>query len=451
VEPSCALSRRSQAQKVSGWIVLLAAATACGNVTSPSPSPDTGPHTGAPDAVLWIDRTSSVELRGLRLASAEALTFPSAVGSEVWSPDRERLLLEQQTGVFSIVTAEGETHAVDLVDTGSVAFAWSPDGGQAALATSDHLALTDSDGQHPVEISAEDIGAPTVDWSPDGSKVAYKLSQTVAVVDAATSHVVVAPSSDGLVYWAPSSDWFVTAAEGEARIFGADGTPAGTHTDAGVGPLVYGWASDGSQIALGTCGGDIIVLAPEATEAQTLAAMSCKAQWSPVESRLAFMDEGLAPPRLKVWSSADRSTRELRPLSDIWGWDWSPDGSMLALQKVDGSQSVLIDSHDGSEISTVPGRASWSPSGDTLILASNGELFTATSRGGTVRSLATGVSSWLWLPDGKHLFYTTDREIFAVRADGTERTKLAMSAPSANVWGWLAPQAPCNGCRARAP
>ncbi len=424
------------------YLSLALGMVACGGEsTEAAASRESGPV----DAALWVEGTDSIEVRGVYRKTNTMVRFGSAYGASGWSPDRERILLEEDVGELTVVTTERERHSVNAVN--GYSFAWSPDGQRSAVVEPDRLAIGDANGEELAGVAADGVGTnPALDWSPDGSKVAYQLESGVVIVDADTlaTHGVRAPGYLGL-YWAPSSTWFATLTSDAIEIFATDGTPAGTF--AGAGALAYGWSPDGKYFAAGSCGGDIVVASPEGASPESLGTTSCKAEWSPVEPRLAFAGEGA----LSIWSSTDGVSSAFAGLYDAWSWSWSPDGSMLALKDDNGDESVLIDSHDGTERARVPGEVRWNAAGDWLLSflreadEVHYELFTAPGDGSAAASIASGVQSFTFLPDGEHLAYATDREFFTVRVDGSERKKV-WTTPTDKSRGWFEPQAPCREC-----
>lgn len=118
---------------------------------------------------------------------------------------------------------------------------------------------------------------------------------------------------------------------------------------------------------------------------------------------------------------------------------WSPNGALLvyvtsregqdALVLYDaakGTKSTLLDAANtpaGIELSSVQ----WSPQGDSLLFGGAESLWVARLDAGTLQPFATSTSpktAWMFLPDGAHVSYVQENDIYVVPITGGEPLRL---------------------------
>ena len=98
-----------------------------------------------------------------------------------------RVAVAGAEGSLSLISAEGELQCRQVVSTGCLAAAWSPDGDHLALGTLDGVLILDRAGT----MIAERRGGwcSSVAWSPDGTRLASGVGRSVVVLDAAGTEI----------------------------------------------------------------------------------------------------------------------------------------------------------------------------------------------------------------------------------------------------------------------
>ncbi|MDA2992311.1 MAG: hypothetical protein O3B27_12230, partial [Actinomycetota bacterium] len=98
-----------------------------------------------------------------------------------------RVAVAGAEGSLSLLSAEGELQCRQVVSTGCLATAWSPDGDHLALGTLDGVLILDRAGT----MIAERRGGwcSSVAWSPDGTRLASGVGRSVVVLDAAGTEI----------------------------------------------------------------------------------------------------------------------------------------------------------------------------------------------------------------------------------------------------------------------
>jgi Tol biopolymer transport system component len=179
------------------------------------------------------------------------------------------------------------------------------------------------------------------------------------------------------------------------------------------------------------------------------------ARWSPDGRRIAFHSDRDGDPEIYVMNADGTGVTRLtsNPGPDLWP-DWSPDGRRIAFRRGMDVWVMDADGTNASQLTSLPTldqMAVWSPDGESLAFMSLREGYCAVyimradgadQRNLTPKDAADANEDWCsrtpaWLPDGRVLFMSKrpatagDEELFAVRADGSELTRLT-HAPGAD-------------------
>jgi TolB protein len=158
----------------------------------------------------------------------------------------------------------------------------------------------------------------------------------------------------------------------------------------------------------------------------------------------------------------DGSHRRKLTTTGGYGPVWSPDGTMIAFQRDDGI--ALMDATGGEQRALVDGRnPAWAPDGHRMSYACRegydehdgsefNDLCLLDLRNGTETVVVSHTDDWLradgssWSPDGTWIAftrtsvegddYTHERQLFRVKADGTELTAIPNTDPLAASPAW---------------
>ncbi len=258
------------------------------------------------------------------------------------------------------------------------------------------LFVMDRDGSHVRHVvhveGYASLGSPR--WSHDGTRLVF----------------------DGRNADSPQSHFFDVASDGT----GLRDVGPGADAD---------WSPDDKQFAFAASGSDSLKLGlfvqnVDGRGKQYLAAGAAP-RWAPDGSSIAFQPAGL-----KILDLADASTRDVLPLDKKIkgirsGFDWSPDGSQLAvvLERDDQSREIAIVDATGMGIRTrwtgPADGVAWSPDGKTLAAAIRGQesgehrIYILSADGEDppveIPNQAGDNLAPAWSPDGKQLAFASSR------------------------------------------
>ena len=203
-------------------------------------------------------------------------------------------------------------------------------------------------------------------------------------------------------------DGTMLSSDGSRRQVGPSGRPV---VSAALSP-------DGSRIAFTSRTGSLVEIDTDAGSDYRSVIVPAVRQtaisptWSPDGTRIAFIASGSGRITLSV-VNADGSERHLLSdlagmrVGELGGLAWSPDGSTIAMSNSpsvsDESQGEiwLVDA-DGSNLRQITGNdgswwPTWSPDGQHLAVARNGQIYTMTKDGSDVRVVSQGALEGIWI------------------------------------------------------
>lgn len=225
------------------------------------------------------------------------------------------------------------------------------------------------------------------------------------------------------------------------------------------------WSSDGRRLVYGW--GDLFVLDLQTEETTRLTPNGFGVSWSPDGSRVVFAEDREGQNDAIVVTNAGGTGATVLTEASNLGWtDWSPDGSRILFvgpgpAGAGQGWDIYVMNADGSGVTnltnsdTVDLDPSWSPDGSTILFRSRrdpppgwtvghapDELYLMAPDGSAVRRLTTDDArdqSPVWSPDGGWIAFTSQAAngnsgIYIMRADGTDRTRVARVSAMALAW-----------------
>jgi TolB protein len=312
--------------------------------------------TASPEGRICFVRTSADGSRDLYVVNADgtglerATTDIKVEGTNVWSPDGQRILIQAtvnniQTVVRLDVGPDNKvTQALQLTadaQADSVNPAWSPDGAQIAFQSKRdggdyQLFVMDVDGNNKRRLSGGTGYAGQPAWSPDGKSIAYVQGDEADRLKPKEIHV--------------------------ASVAAATGAEPKQITSAGKALSRPIWSPDGATIVYAEYLGDrfatLNAMNSDGTNARVLVEQGANQghHFSPVDDRVAYNSVDMATgSNIFIVRASGGMVSELTPLSgDDYQPTWSPDGKRLAWSgSRDGTFHIITANPDGTDQKTI--------------------------------------------------------------------------------------------------
>lgn len=390
---------------------------------------------------LWVSRTDGTDARPLMAPAAKTPT---------WSPTADALAVESAGRIVKVAPSGGSVVEISAPPQGArdAAPVWSPAAGQIAFVRRHdggrtELLLTSPEGLERALLNRQ-VGTRVI-WSPDGREIFFADGDVFALdVVTAAVRTVAQPSRLDLTATTPA-----VSPDGARLAYGANPLGAETQDEQHAGGGVFvvdaaattngagedlggfgdglesttAWSRDGTEVVVGTSAledsGNIwfYAIAPADGSGQFEKLPTGAAAYDFDRPLVpAFLPSPIAlPPDRRVAFSAlsfegdeqvlavslgDRRLQELTsgPADRVAAW--SPDGGRLAYIRGDPTEPVgelrVLDLSTGT---------------DVAITSSMPNLFRAT-----------------WSPNGAHLAFDSDADLWLAAADGSGMTRLTATA-----------------------
>ncbi len=289
-----------------------------------------------------------------------------------WSPDSTRLAAFADGGEYTVLLYSADGPLLQTLAGHSdfvQAVAWSPDGALLATGALDGTTrLWSPDGQPRGTVS----GLGLVAWSPDGKVLATNIEEQAKLWDPAGTLLASMPEHPDTsaevtsIAWSPDGTLLAVGTGTFAvGIFHADGTPVRSLTGHTDFVAALAWSPDGKTLASGSFDGTVRLWDMGGTLRATLQhdGQVDWLAWSPLDGKALASDDGEA----HLWR-ADGT--KITAFGENSGHPvWSPDGTALAVAKLD---TVRLVAPDGALLARLAGHTApvetltWSPNGKIL-------------------------------------------------------------------------------------
>jgi Tol biopolymer transport system component len=297
----------------------------------------------------------------------------------------------------------GDTSPPISTPPSTIAFGRAGDGGASAKAAQVYL-------EHPDGTITPLTGGPdsnTLDaWSPDGSQV-----------------LVARTFADG-----SGTDLFAVRVDGSSETRLTEDRPAEADGQ---------WSPDGSKIAFRS-GSGISVINADGTDSRLLASRTNDLPdtftWSPDGTRIAFISVEGSASEIDVVDADGTNRIVLRrpdPPVAYTQLAWSPDGTKIAFVMGSGhsTEIALMDADGKNVVRLSPiqaARPMWSPDGSTISIEGAGGVYVIDVADQSTEHLTgSGTGTVSWSPDGSVLAIYDSGDIVVMKADGTDRIRIA--------------------------
>jgi Tol biopolymer transport system component len=274
------------------------------------------------------------------------------------------------------------------------------------------LAVLVNSGSFPVAI-ADALVSAALEGSPV-TEAGGRCDEAIAIrsADGATRRLPDAPGFDGMPAWSPD------------------------------GASIAWLASRNDQV-------DILVSNVDGSDQRNLtddAAHDVRVSWSPDGSSVAYSSDVDGDHELYVLRLDDGSIAKLTD-NDVDDWlpAWSPDGDSIAYIRSDDSGHLRIIGANGGtdrEVGGAEGQPwwpAWSPDGTRIAYETGGVIFIVEAAGGTSTRLAVEqlrvVRFPAWAP-GNDLLFSSDGDLFAAAADGSNLRRLTATSTDEVTPAW---------------
>jgi TolB protein len=169
--------------------------------------------------------------------------------------------------------------------------------------------------------------------------------------------------------------------------------------------------------------------------------------WSPDGSRVAFLSGSFGEGALLVINANGSGESHVTDI-EARAPDWSPDGTKLVFEAVDGGiYSVGVDGSDLTKISDEGSGPRWAPDGSQIVFFSdtnaNLDIYVMDADGSNPERLTSDPAddvSPSWSPDGNEIAFVSERngntDLYVIGADGSGERRLTEDRAPEEAFSW---------------
>lgn len=169
--------------------------------------------------------------------------------------------------------------------------------------------------------------------------------------------------------------------------------------------------------------------------------------WSPDGSRVAFLSGSFGEGALLVINANGSSEADVTDL-EARAPDWSPDGTKLVFEAVEGGiYSIGVDGSGLTKLMLSGSGPTWSPDGSRITYFSNAagnfDVYVMRSDGADPERLTSDPADDVspgWSPDGKRIAFVSERhgnaDLYVVDPDGSHERRLTTSPAPDEAFSW---------------